>query len=459
MRQTVAMRSANAARRTLQLQQRCAPQQHRDLSRFASLFGDNDNRNNGAPVGGDGGGSGSHEHYDVAVVGGGSGGMAAGFEAARLGLRTVLFDYVEPSPQGSQWDVGGTCVNVGCVPKKLFHAAALQFASKRHARRMGWLDAPEDAAASTTAAADPDPAVNWKALVDGTRSQIRALNFSYRSSLSKAGITLVNAHARIAQPAHGVGGGGSSGGGGGGGGGGGAAPWEIVCTPRVLFGGGGAAATEQRVTAAHVVVATGGRPLFPTSIAGAAEHMISSDDIFTLPHPPGRTLCVGAGCVCARVRACVRACVPACVRACVRACRHACVRSFVRACVRACVRVCVRACERACVRACVRAWVRGAWLAVIRRRHHRRRCRRRRRRRCRRRRRRRRCRRRRLWCCRWRRWLFASGAFGQRLREKAVVAGGLAYCTSACFREDRCFSQPVCCLPPMVMTLVLRQLH
>ena len=59
--------------------------------------------------------------YDLIVVGGGSGGLAASKEAAKLGLKTVVYDYVKPTPIGTTWGLGGTCVNVGCIPKKLMH--------------------------------------------------------------------------------------------------------------------------------------------------------------------------------------------------------------------------------------------------------------------------------------------------------------------------------------------------
>lgn len=62
--------------------------------------------------------------YDLVVVGGGSGGMAAAKKAAELGQSVALFDFVKPSTQGTTWGFGGTCVNVGCVPKKLMHYAA-----------------------------------------------------------------------------------------------------------------------------------------------------------------------------------------------------------------------------------------------------------------------------------------------------------------------------------------------
>jgi len=62
--------------------------------------------------------------YDFVVIGGGSGGMAAAKEAANHGASVAMFDYVKPSTQGSKWGLGGTCVNVGCVPKKLMHYAS-----------------------------------------------------------------------------------------------------------------------------------------------------------------------------------------------------------------------------------------------------------------------------------------------------------------------------------------------
>ncbi|KAH7691281.1 thioredoxin reductase 3-like protein, partial [Aphelenchoides avenae] len=63
--------------------------------------------------------------YDLIVVGGGSGGLAAAKEAARLGKKVACLDYVQPTPLGTTWGLGGTCVNVGCIPKKLMHQASL----------------------------------------------------------------------------------------------------------------------------------------------------------------------------------------------------------------------------------------------------------------------------------------------------------------------------------------------
>ncbi len=68
--------------------------------------------------------------YDVLVIGGGSGGLAASKEAARLNRKVAVCDFVTPSPPGTTWGLGGTCVNVGCIPKKLMHQVKGQESSQ-----------------------------------------------------------------------------------------------------------------------------------------------------------------------------------------------------------------------------------------------------------------------------------------------------------------------------------------
>ena len=63
--------------------------------------------------------------YDLVVIGGGSGGLACAKEAAALVAKVAVLDFVKPSPIGTKWGLGGTCVNVGCIPKKLMHQASL----------------------------------------------------------------------------------------------------------------------------------------------------------------------------------------------------------------------------------------------------------------------------------------------------------------------------------------------
>ena len=63
--------------------------------------------------------------YDLVVIGGGSGGLACSKECVKFGARVAVLDFVKPTPHGTTWGLGGTCVNVGCIPKKLMHTAAL----------------------------------------------------------------------------------------------------------------------------------------------------------------------------------------------------------------------------------------------------------------------------------------------------------------------------------------------
>jgi len=64
------------------------------------------------------------KHYNYFVIGGGSGGIASAKTAAKYGAKVALADFVRPSPQNTTWGLGGTCVNVGCIPKKLMHHIA-----------------------------------------------------------------------------------------------------------------------------------------------------------------------------------------------------------------------------------------------------------------------------------------------------------------------------------------------
>lgn len=69
--------------------------------------------------------------YDLFVIGGGSGGISAARWAANAGKKVALADFVKPSPAGTKWGIGGTCVNVGCIPKKLMHYSAILAESRK----------------------------------------------------------------------------------------------------------------------------------------------------------------------------------------------------------------------------------------------------------------------------------------------------------------------------------------
>lgn len=95
--------------------------------------------------------------------------MAAAKEAANLGAKVGLADFVKPSPLGTKWGLGGTCVNVGCIPKKLFHYAGLVGEQYTFLHKTGW-DVPED----------QKPQHKWNVMVDAVNNHIRSLNFGYK---------------------------------------------------------------------------------------------------------------------------------------------------------------------------------------------------------------------------------------------------------------------------------------
>jgi len=186
--------------------------------------------------------------YDLVVIGGGSGGLAASKEAARLGAKTAVLDFVKPSPAGTTWGLGGTCVNVGCIPKKLMHQAAVLGHCLADSRPFGW---------STPEALQHD----WATLKDNVQNHIGGLNWGYRVALRDKKVDYVNAYAKFTD-SH---------------------------TLHTVDRRG----KERTMTANNIIVAVGGRPRYP-DIPGAKEHCITSDDIFKLDHAPGKVLLVGA---------------------------------------------------------------------------------------------------------------------------------------------------------------------
>lgn len=186
--------------------------------------------------------------YDLVVIGGGSGGLSCAKEASSLGRKVACLDFVKPTPQGTTWGLGGTCVNVGCIPKKLMHQAGLLGHHIKDAQAFGW-DVPD--------------AVNhdWITMRNSIQSYIKSLNWGYKAQLRSKKVTYENAYGQFV------------------------GPHKIKCINKKR--------KEKELTSRYFVVATGGRPKLP-DIPGCKEYCVSSDDLFSLPYCPGKTLSIGA---------------------------------------------------------------------------------------------------------------------------------------------------------------------
>lgn len=182
------------------------------------------------------------------VIGGGSGGLACSKEASLLGQKVIVLDHVVPSLRGSKWGLGGTCVNVGCIPKKLMHHAALLREGMKDAKKYGW-EFPDNVA------------LNWDTLISGIQNHIKSLNWGHRVQLKEKNVEYSNAKGEFVDQ-H---------------------------TVKMISNDG----QEKLITGENVVIAVGGRPKYPTDIPGATELGISSDDVFALKKPPGKTLIIG----------------------------------------------------------------------------------------------------------------------------------------------------------------------
>jgi len=172
--------------------------------------------------------------FDLIVIGGGSGGLAGAFRAAEHGARVAL---LEPGA------LGGTCVNVGCVPKKAMWLAANVAGTLRQSAVLGF-----DAAACT---------FDWVTFIAHRERYIEGIHASYRRRLAEAGIALMPTRGRLVDAGH-------------------------VRTDNGLV-----------LSAPHVLLATGGHAVRPP-IPGAGLAALS-DDFFAWRAAPARVAIVGAG--------------------------------------------------------------------------------------------------------------------------------------------------------------------
>ncbi len=177
--------------------------------------------------------------YDLFVIGGGSGGVRCARIAAGHGARVGI-------AEAAQW--GGTCVNVGCVPKKIMVQASEYARHAVDARGFGWHPAPGEGGGMVH---------DWVAFIAKKDTEIARLNSVYVRMLEGSGVVLHEARA-------------------------------VFTGPHSLDVGGKA------VTAERIVIAVGGHPSLEPHIEGM-ELGITSDQAFHLPALPRRVLMVGGG--------------------------------------------------------------------------------------------------------------------------------------------------------------------
>ncbi|MBT9464346.1 glutathione-disulfide reductase [Hydrogenophaga sp.] len=183
--------------------------------------------------------------FDLFVIGGGSGGVRAARMAAQRGARVALAEVLGTD------GLGGTCVNVGCIPKKLYSYAAHYAESFEESHGFGW--------------EGEKPTFNWATLKANRSKEITRLNGVYGNLLRGSGVTVFDAFASLTG-AHGI----------------------ALATLNADGSPG-----HQEFTAKHILIATGGTPHVPHFMGH--EHVITSDDIFDLEPFPKRLVVVGGG--------------------------------------------------------------------------------------------------------------------------------------------------------------------
>jgi glutathione reductase (NADPH) len=181
---------------------------------------------------------------DLLVVGGGSGGVRAARMAATRGARVALVEAAGTA------GLGGTCVNVGCIPKKLYSYAAHYAEAFEESHGYGWNAAT--------------PRLDWGLLKQNRRNELQRLNGVYLKLLTGSAVEVINGRARLLD-AH------------------------AVAIDGSAHGGG----TPRRLTARHILIATGGRPQVP-DLPGR-DYVLTSNEIFDLDPFPGRLVVIGGG--------------------------------------------------------------------------------------------------------------------------------------------------------------------
>ncbi|KAL4444775.1 hypothetical protein ABPG74_015983 [Tetrahymena malaccensis] len=221
------------------------------------------------------------QKYDVAIIGGGSAGLSFALEAHKLGLKTILFNFVEPTYRGNKWGLGGTCVNVGCIPKKLFHTASLIKDSLLKSADFGFGADQQQFKIDQDHHDEPKNKkllnFRWRQLVSNVQNYISDLNLGFEAQLINRNIPYVNALATLGDKN----------------------TIYYTTNKQDLYDAiqrrDFSNLVGQSIKADYIVLAVGGRPKYIKECENSEKYSITSDDIFSLKNSPGKTLVLGSG--------------------------------------------------------------------------------------------------------------------------------------------------------------------
>jgi glutathione reductase (NADPH) len=172
--------------------------------------------------------------FDLFVIGAGSGGIATARRAAQYGAKVGIVEYDR---------LGGTCVNRGCVPKKLMVYAAHFPGYFEESAGYGWKVG--------------ETSFNWETMITAVNEEVTRLNGIYQKMLDNSGVKLYTGYGKFID-SHTI------------------------------------AIADEKVTAEKILIAVGGKPTKPEEIPGI-EHAITSDDIFHLKEQPKKIVILGGG--------------------------------------------------------------------------------------------------------------------------------------------------------------------
>ena len=174
-----------------------------------------------------------HYEYDLFIIGGGSGGIRAARISSNLGARVALAE---------ESDLGGTCVNVGCVPKKLLFYASHFAEDFNNSNYYGW--------------SFDNKKFNWNKLIKNKNIEIERLNNIYKKMLLDASVDIFTGHA------------------------------DLVDSNTIKIG-------DKLITSKNILISTGGYPFIP-KITGN-DHVFTSNEAFFLKSLPKKIIIVGGG--------------------------------------------------------------------------------------------------------------------------------------------------------------------